>query len=179
MKKTTRLFDEMRKIFTIIIILVGLSVSTYAQTGTPQDILKKAVRDAKELVKAGWKSSVKMPPIERQLNNAYLREARILDDGYPQYIMGYSRRRGMNYQKVHSEAVNAARAEISKKFGSDVWTEYNNKIKSDGSNTSHMFIRALSVQKLKKAEPVVDIFREYKDGEVEIEVRIAYDTKGE
>lgn len=169
----------MRKIFTIITILVSFSICIYAQTGTPQDILKKADRDAKELEKAGWKPCFRMPEIRRQLNNAYLREARIMDDGFPQYIMGYSRRRGMNYQRVHSEAVNAARAEISKKFGSDVWTEYNNKIKSDGSNTNHMIIRVLSVQKLKRTEPVVDIFREYKDGEVEIEVRIAYDTKGE
>lgn len=169
----------MRKIFTIITILVGFSICTYAQTGTPQDILKKADRDAKELLKAGWKPYVKMPEIRRQLNNAYLREAIIMDDGFPQYIMGYSKRRGMNFQRVHSEAVNAARAEISKKFGSDVWTEYNNRMSSDGSNSSRMIVRVLSVQKLKKTEPIVDIFREMKDGEVEVEVRIAYDTKSE
>lgn len=169
----------MRKIFTIITILVGFSVCIYAQTGTPQNILKKADRDAKELEKAGWKPYVKMPEIRRQLNNAYLREDRIMDDGYPQYIMGYSKRRGMNFQRVHSEAVNAARAEISKKFGSDVWTEYNNRMSSDGSNSSRMIVRVLSVQKLKKTEPIVDIFREMKDGEVEVEVRIAYDTKSE
>ena len=170
--------EKMRKIFTIITILVSLSLGTYAQTGIPHAIQKKAHSDAKELIKAGWKPYVKMPEIERQLRNAYLMEDRIMDDGFPQFIMGYSTRRGMNFQRVHSEAVNTARAEISKKFGSDVWNEYNSKIGSGGSNKSHIIIRVFSNQKLKKTEPVVDIYREYKDGEVEVEVRIAYDTIG-
>lgn len=161
-------------------MLINLSsVNTYAQTITPQQILKLAVRDAEILVKAGWKPSVNMPPIERQLNNAYLRENR-MSDGEPQFIMGSSRRRGLNYQTAHSEAMAAAKKEVVNKMESNVSSEFKNITISKGTNTSQhnsMNTRVSSMQRLRKIEPVIDIFRELKDGEVEVEIRIAYDKK--
>lgn len=167
----------MRKIFTVISFMIGLSLSTYAQTITPQQIYKLANRDAEKLVKAGWKPAVNMPSIDRQLNNAYLKEYRKYD-GEPQFIMGFSTRRGLDYHRVHSEAMSAARKEISNKMGADVLSEFNSRTVLEGSNT-HQHTRSNTIstarQKLRKTDPVVDIFRELKDGEVEVEVRIAYD----
>lgn len=171
----------MRKIFAIITILVGLSICTYAQTGTPQDILKKANSDAKELEKAGWKPCFRMPEIKSQLIDVYLRKARIMNDGYPQYIIGYSRRRYKNFHGAHSMAMLAARGEIVKAIESYISSEIIIKIKTDiDSNTRQRIFRNVLVtskRKLGITEPVVDIYRELKDGEFEVEVRVAYNKK--
>lgn len=168
-----------RKVFTIIVFLIAMSVSIYAQTMTGQQIYKLANRDAEKYVKAGWKPAVKMPAIDRQLNNAYL-QAEMIYEGKHQFVMGASTRKGRNYHKVHSEAMFAARKDIINKIESTIKTETHVKIKKDDSNTrqetSHDII-SIAKQKLYRTEPVVDIFRELKDGEIEVEVRIAYDMK--
>lgn len=165
----------MRKLFTVIFFLVGLSLSTYAQTMTPQQIYKLANRDAEKYVKAGWKPAAKMPSIDRQFNNAYLRE---MYDGKSQFIIGSSTRRGRIYQRVHSEAMNNARKDVLDKIESEVSSEIIIKIKSEESYTRQQIVAntiSSARQKLRKTEPIVDIFRELKDGEVEVEVRIAYE----
>lgn len=164
----------MRKIFTIFFMLISLSVCTYAQTG--QDILKKARRDAKELVKAGWKPYEKMPDIERQLNNAYLLEDRKVD-GELQYFIGSSRRKGTDLQKAHSAAMISARAKIAKDINSYISTNIIVKMGSDGNQRISPNILITTERKLGKTEPVVDIYRKLNDDEYEVEVRISYAKK--
>lgn len=164
----------MRKIFTIVFILISLSVCTYAQTG--QDILKKARRDAKELVKAGWKPYIKMPDIEEQLNNAYLLEDRVID-GESQYFMGSSRCRGNDLQKAHSAAMMSARTKIAKDINSYISTNIIVKMGSDSNQRISRNILVTTERKLGKTEPIVDIYREMNDDKYEVEVRISYAKK--
>ncbi len=163
----------MSKLYIIIIILICLSLSTNAQTVT----LKQIRREAVKLEKEGWKAPVNKPDIQRQLRDAYLK-SELMDDGVPRYIVGFSRRKGSDYQKVHSEAIASARKDISRQMDSYVLSEFNHVTTISGSKVrenNNRINRASSIQNLKNIVPTLDIFRDLKDGEVEVEVRLFYD----
>ena len=169
----------MRKIVTIIIILVGLSICSYAQKGTPQDILKKADRDAKELEKAGWKPYFNMPEIKRQLRDAFGYEYSNIEGNIQYFIVFSKSSRAMNLHDAHTKAMIAARGEIVKAINSYVSSEILIKPALD-SNTRQRIEHKIEVncrQKLGKTEPVVDMFRELKKDEYEVKVGVVYKKK--
>ncbi len=163
----------MGKFFIIFIIQICLSLSADAQTVT----LKQIRREAVKLEKEGWKAAVNKPDIQRQLRDAYL-QSELMEDGVPRYIVGFSRRKGFDYQRVHSEAIASAKKDIINQMESYVLSEFNHVTTISGSkvrDNNNRINRTSSIQKLKKTVPTLDIFRELKDGEVEVEVRIFYD----
>lgn len=169
----------MRKILTIITILIGLSVCSYAQTGIPLKIVKKAERDANELEKAGWKPYFNMPDIKRQLRNAFGYEYSNFEGNSQYFIASSGSRRAMNLHDAHTKAMIDARGEIGKAIESYVSSEIIIKTDLD-SNTRQRILRNIIVtcrQKLGKTDPVVDMFRELKKDEYEVKVRIVYKKK--
>lgn len=169
----------MRKIFIIITILIGLSVCSYAQTGIPHNIQKKADRDAKELEKAGWEPYLKMPDIKRQLRDAFGYEYSNFEGNSQYFIASSGSRRAMNLHDAHTKAILAARGEIVKAMNSYVSSEIIIKTDLD-SNTRQRMLHNIVVtcrQKLGKTEPIVDMYRKLKSGEYEVKVRVVYKKK--
>ena len=65
---------------------------------------KAARKEAKNLIKEGWKNAAGALPIDKQLDRSYLMQYEYDEDMYPKYIMGEAMSIGTNYDGAKMQA---------------------------------------------------------------------------
>ena len=134
-------------------------------------------------------------PMEQQLLKAYKLQAETDADEQPKYIFGQAMSGGTFYDAAKIQATELAKAELAGNISTDlttlVTTKLENRQTGPGEATSASEIvqkgkalvsqklkgKALVSQKLKMPITLIELFRDRKEGGMEVQVRLAYDRE--
>jgi len=143
---------------------------------------KDARKQAKVLKKAGWIVSPGTLPLEKQLDRAYLMENEFDEDLFPKYIMANAQSVGGNYDAAKTAAQSLAITNLAGQIQTEVTALVENTVANkqleEGDAVSItetvMSSKNLISQSIGRTLTVVECYRDLKNGNKEVLVRIAY-----
>lgn len=191
---------RMKKTFLLILIcMFAGALSGYAQLSKDQmkerkeitkstksqlneKATKVARKEAKNLIKEGWKSSAGALPIDKLLARSYLIQYEYDEDMYPKYIMGEAMSIGTNYDGARMQALELAKQNLAGQIQTEVTalvenTVANEQLKAEEAETitrSVMAAKNLISQSLGRTISVMELCRTLPNKNKEVLVRIAY-----
>ncbi|MDE6512933.1 MAG: hypothetical protein K2L05_01965 [Muribaculaceae bacterium] len=144
---------------------------------------KDARKEAKKLVKEGWKTPPGALPLEKQLDRSYIMQFQFDDEGFPKYIMADGMSVGGNYDAAKMQALELAKqnlaGQIQSEVGSLIETSVaNNQLDGNDAESitkSVMAAKSLISNSIGRIIPVVEAYREIKSNKnSQVLVRVAY-----
>lgn len=168
----------MRKALLFIIATMLLSLSSFAQS-------KEAKKEAKALAKQGFKAAAGIDPLEQQLDRAYAMEYELNDKGEAKYISGFGSGISSHYDQARTQAVAAAKEDLAKSLSQKVAASIesmttNKQISNSEAETLTKSLATSSTafaNSIRKTEVVIEYFRELKNGDKEVSVRLFCDSE--
>lgn len=172
----------MKKILSLALISAFLfSLSSYAGYNEKQ-VQKDAKKEAKELKKDGFEPQPGALPLERQLENCYMKALDLDEDGFPKYFMGNASTQGTNYDAAKMQAGAVARQDLATQISTQLTQLIDNRLANkqleDGVVASIAQTTSKSKElisaKLSNTANLLECFRKTSDGRYEVRLRIAY-----
>ena len=139
----------------------------------------------KTLKKQGWLAAPGALPLEKQLDRSYLMQNEFDEDLFPMYLHGEGISTAQNYDAAKMQAMELARQQLA----GQIQTEVTALLESNVSNNqleageaasvtkTIMSAKALISKSLGRTIPIVEVYRNLKNGNKEVLVRIAYSSK--
>ena len=148
-------------------------------------VSKATKKEAKTLVKEGWKVAPGHLPLEKQLEKSYKMSYEFDDDGLPKYIMGDAMSPGKFYDAAKAQAVELAKTNLAGQIETEVTaliesTLANEQITQDDAESIARTVSAsknLIVQRLGRVIPVIELYKPHSKKSVEVRVTIAYNAE--
>ena len=181
-------------------LLVGTSTS-YAQLTKEQrkernEILKaskaelnakasKAARkEAKTLMKEGWKTAPGALPLDKQLDKSYTMQMEYDEDMFPKYLMGEAMSISENYDAAKMQALELAKQNLAGQIQTEVTalienTVANKQLQPEEAASVVQSISAgksLISQSIGRVITVVEVYRTVSNKNKEVLVKIAYNA---
>lgn len=168
-------------------VLVALSFSMSAMCQTkdyPPSVQKKiekaAKKEAKAMVKEGWKTTGL--PLEDQLYRYFAYQYDFDENNHPNYFFGLGMTTGGNYDAARMQATELARSEIGRSMDSDATSLIENMMgneqidKGEATSISTMVgeLKVFSSQHLKGVMTVVEAYRDLPNKNREVQMRLAH-----
>jgi hypothetical protein len=147
---------------------------------------KAARNEAKALKKEGWKVNPGTLPLEKQLDNSYLKQQEFDDDLFPKYIMADGKSIGESYEAARAAAESLAKGTLAGRIQTEVAALIENTIanKQLAPQEAASIVetvqssKELITQSIGRTLPMVECYRELKkNGNIEVLIRIAYSEK--
>lgn len=146
---------------------------------------KAARKEAKNLKKQGWLTAPGALPLEKQLDKSYMMQNEFDEDLFPMYIQGEGISTGQNYDAAKMQAMEMARQQLAGQIQTEVTALLesnvsNNQLEAgDAASVTKtiMAAKALISKSLGRTIPIVEVYRNLKNGNKEVLVRIAYSSK--
>ena len=143
---------------------------------------KTTQKEAKRLKKEGWVVSPGALPMEKQLERSYLMEFEYDENQFPKYIMANAQSIGENYDAAKMAATSLAITNLAGQIQTEVAALVENTVgnnqMSAGEATSVtqsvMASKNTIAQSIGRVITVVECYRELKNKNKEVMVRIAY-----
>jgi len=143
---------------------------------------KAARSEAKKLQKAGWLTTPGALPIDKQLDNSYLKQYEYDENNLPKYIMGEAMSIGENYDAAKMQALELAKQNLAGQIQTEVTALVENNVANKqlaaedaASITSSVLAsKNLISQSIGRVVPVVEVYRVKDNKNKEVLVRIAY-----
>lgn len=187
-------------LFIAMSLLVGTSTS-YAQLTKEQrkernEILKaskaelnakasKAARkEAKTLMKEGWKTAPGALPLDKQLDKSYTMQMEYDEDMFPKYLMGEAMSISENYDAAKMQALELAKQNLAGQIQTEVTalienTVANKQLQPEEAASVVQSISAgksLISQSIGRVITVVEVYRTVSNKNKEVLVKIAYNA---
>lgn len=186
-------------VFTVFALM--LSVNTFAQEkATKKDyktmakqekvlnneLKKKALKDArkeaKKLTKEGFKTPIGKLPLDKQIENAWQKQAEMAPDGTPFWYVASSRAIGGNQSSAVLQATNAAKIELAGQIQTKVSQLIEAKVANDdmGQEEAASLSSVVAASKsvisatLGRITPLVEVYRTLENKNVEVMVTLGY-----
>lgn len=145
---------------------------------------KAARKEAKKLKKEGWTTTPGTLPLDKQLDKSYLMQYEYDSDMYPKYIMGEAMSVGGNYDAAKMQALELAKQNLAGQIQTEVTalienTVANKQLDADDAASITQSILAsknLISQSIGRTIPVVEAYRTLPNKNVQVLVRIAYNS---
>lgn len=145
---------------------------------------KDARKEAKSMVKEGWKVTPGALPIEKQLDKSYMMQYEQDEDGYPKYIMGEAMSTAQNYDAAKMQALELAKQNMAGQIQTEVTalienTVANSQLEPEEAATitkSVMASKNLISQSIGRVVPIVEVYRTLPNKNKDVLVRIAYSS---
>ena len=182
------------KAMRILIMSVALSLSMSAMCQTTAQMKSKqakavlkekaskdARKEAKKMEKEGWKVTPGAPPLEKQLDRAYMYALDIDDDMNQLYLLGEGKSVAGNYDAARMQARELARLEIAGSISSEATSLIDNMVgnkqldNEDAASMTTMLSESKTIfsQKLGRTMVAVEAYRELPNKNREVLVRLA------
>jgi len=147
-----------------------------------EKVSKDAKKQARKLAKAGWMVSPGAIPLEKQLDKSFLMQYEFDENLFPKYIMAEAQSVGGNYDAAKTSAISLAITNLAAQIQTEVTalvenTVANNQLEAgDAASITEtvMSSKNLISQSMGRTIPVVECYRELKNGNKEVLVRLAY-----
>jgi len=145
-------------------------------------VTKTTKKEAKRLKKEGWKVSPGALPIEKQLERSYLMEFEYDTNLYPKYIMANAQSIGENYDAAKTAATSLGITNLASQIQTEVTALVENTVgnqqlsANDAASITESVMASKNVisQSIGRVIPVVECYRQLKNGNKEVMVRFAY-----
>ncbi len=147
-----------------------------------EKVSKTTKKEAKRLQKEGWVVSPGALPLEKQLERSYLMEYEYDENMYPKYIMANAQSVGENYDAAKTAATSLAITNLAGQIQTEVTALVENTVANQQLSAgdaasiteSVMASKNLISQSIGRVITVVECYRELKNKNKEVMVRIAY-----
>ena len=151
-----------------------------------KDLQKKAIKDArkeaKKLTIEGFKTPVGKLPLDKQLENAWQKQAEMTPDGTPFWYIASSRAVGGNQSSAALQATNAAKIDLAGQIQTKVSQLIEAKVANDdmGQEEAASLSSVVGASKsvisatLGRVIPLVEVYRTLPNKNVEVMVTLGY-----
>lgn len=145
--------------------------------------IKKAV---KQMEKEGWKVNMGALSLEKQMEKSQQMQWELdMNSGLPKYIMGEGKVISSNYSAGKNQAMAQAKTELAGNIQTEVAALIEDKTGNNEIGQGEAVAFSESVQAAKqmiaqsigRTIPVVECYRELKNGNVEVQVRVFYNIE--
>lgn len=191
----------MKKIMMVAMALIVACSATFAEQSEQKEIRKErqqiaklakkelnekvsktTQKEAKRLKKEGWIVSPGALPMEKQLERSYLMEFEYDENLYPKFIMANAQSIGENYDAAKTAATSLAITNLAGQIQTEVTALVENTVANqqlsagDAASITEtvMASKNLISQSIGRVITVVECYRELKNHNKEVMVRIAY-----
>lgn len=170
-------------IFSIVLLCVCMPSMAQLTSQQEKEVAKEAKKEAKTLIKEGWRVPAGELSIEKQLAQSIMMTMEKDDDGRPKYVFGRANSGGDFYDAAKLQAMEVAKSELIGNMSADVTRLIDMKLQNQQKNARSASSLATIMakgksfmsQKLKNILPVLEIYRTNSDGTVEVQLRLAYE----
>ena len=146
---------------------------------------KTARNEAKRLKKEGWKPAPGALPIEKQLDNSFLKQQEEDELGYPKFLMGEAMSIGENYDAAKMQALELSKQNLAGQIQTEVTALIENTVankqlaKEEAVSITESVIASKNLisQKIGKTIVVTELYRELSNKNKEVLVRVAYNMQ--
>lgn len=146
---------------------------------------KTARKEAKRLVKEGWKVTPGALPLEKQLDKSYLMQMEYDENMFPKYLMGEAMSIGENYDAARLQAMELAKQSLAGQIQTEVTalienTVSNKQLAAEEAASVTQTISAaknLISQSIGRVLTVVEMYRVLGNKNKEVSLRIAYNAE--
>ena len=146
---------------------------------------KTARNEAKRLKKEGWKPAPGALPIEKQLDNSFLKQQEEDELGYPKFLMGEAMSIGENYDAAKMQALELSKQNLAGQIQTEVTALIENTVankqlaKEEAVSITKSVIASKNLisQKIGKTMVVTELYRELSNKNKEVLVRVAYNMQ--
>jgi hypothetical protein len=180
---------------TILLMLLALTFATVtvnAQQNSKdlkKEIKKKPVKEAKKeakkFAKDGYKVAPGALPMGKQIEAAWMRQYEMDEDGYPLYIVASGNSVANTTSAAKLQATELAKLELAGSISTQVAALIESSIANQQLNTEEAAsvtktvaaAKNIIAQELGRTIPLFEIYKTLPNKNVEINVRIAYNSK--
>lgn len=146
---------------------------------------KAAKKEAKKYVKEGWEVAPGALPIEKQLDKAYMMQQQYDESMFPMFIMAEAMSIGEHYDAAKMQAMELAKQGLAGQIQTEITALVDNNVSNkqlSGEEAASitqtvMVSKNLIAQKIGRVIPVVEMYRDKKNGNKEVLVRIGYNAR--
>lgn len=186
---------KLTKILTFTLVAIfAFGTLTLAQTkkenkGLKKEIKKKAVKEArkeaKKFKKQGYTVAPGALPMEKQIETAWMRQYETDEDGYPMYIVASGNSVANTQSAAKLQSTELAKLELAGSISTQVGALIENSIANQQLNAEEAASVTKTVaaskniiaQELGRTLPLFEIYRTLDNKNVEVNVRMAYNSK--
>jgi hypothetical protein len=181
----------MKTAITIILSLIFLSTTLMAQQTDKQlkselkdKAMKEAQKEAKKLGKEGWKVNPGSLPLDKLIEQAWMKQVAEDENGLAKYIAADGNGVAESKSVAEAQAIEFAKLQLAGTIESNIASI----IKGNLANSQESTADATSVteivqsskniiaQQMGYINPTFKIYRDLKDKKIEVQVRIFYET---
>lgn len=182
----------MKKTLTLVICAFFTASLIVAQT-TEKEIkkelkdkaIKEAKQEAKSLKKEGWKTMPGELPMEKMIENAWMKQVAKDDEGNPAYIKADGNAIAESKTVAEAQALEFAKLQLAGTIETKVASIVNGNLANqqlsteDAASITELVQSSKSViaQELGLIDPAFKLYRDLKDQKIEVQTRIFYETK--
>lgn len=157
-------------------------ISKLAKKELNEKVTKATKKEAKRIKKEGWVVSPGALPLEKQLERSYLMEFEYDENLFPKYIMANAQSIGENYDAAKTAATSLAITNLAGQIQTEVTALVENTVANqqlsagDAASITEtvMASKNLISQSIGRTIVVIECYRELKNGNKEVMVRLAY-----
>ncbi|MDR1556121.1 MAG: hypothetical protein LBS88_03695 [Tannerellaceae bacterium] len=141
-----------------------------------------AVKEAKKFEKDGYRAFLGDLPMEKQIENAWVKTVDVNASGYPEYIVGNAQVTAGNVTAAKSQALHAAKVEIASLTSAMIASLIessvaNNEVTNGEAQTLNKHLQAskeLVVADLGQVTKDLEVYRELPNKNIQIITRLSY-----
>ena len=182
----------MKKIYILTVLAMFCAAAIFAQNTTKEQkkelndrAIKGARQEAKALGKDGWKTMPGSIPLDKLLEDAWMKQVATGENGQPIYITAYGNGVAESKSVAEAQAIEFAKLQLAGTIESNIASI----VKGNMANSQESTKEATSVteiiqsskniiaQQMGYINPAFKIYRDLKDKKIEVQVRIFYETK--
>jgi hypothetical protein len=149
-----------------------------------ENATRSARKEAKKMQKDGWVVTAGALPLDKQLDEAWMKQYEKDDIGYPKYIVANGNAIGTNYSAAKNQALNLAKVELAGLIATQVAGLAENSVanqdlsKEEAASVVKTVEASKNIiaQEIGRVIPLLEVYKELKNKNVEVQVRIAYNV---
>lgn len=182
-------------LFCIFIILIGCGSSKSSKQSTnskeelrkelKQSAIKQARKEAKTYKKEGFKTFLGGMPLDKQIENAWMKSVAIDESGLTEYLVANARVIGGNVSAAKMQATHQAKVELAGLMSSNISSLIENSVSNkELSNEEAIAInkavqasKELIIADLGRVTKEIEIYKDLNNKSVEVLVCLSYSSK--
>jgi len=169
--------------------IISVTAAQKTEKELKKDVKEKAIKEArkeaKNLSKQGWKTNPGSLPLEKLVEDAWMKQYQTDENGQPSYIMADGNGVAETKSVAEAQAVEMGKLQLAGLIESNIASI----VKGNLANAQESTQEATSVteiiqsskniiaQQLGYINPNFKIYRDLKDKKIEVQIRIFYETK--
>ncbi len=170
---------------SLVMPLMAQTTSKESEKDLKKRSIKMARKKAKKMKKQGYYEAPGALPMDKQLENAFIKQNMEDEDGYPKYITASGNSVAGSQTAAHLQAMETAKLTLAGTISTNVAALIENNIaneqftKEEAATVTKIVSASKNIiaQELGRVIPLTEMYKEVGDDNIQADVMIAYDSK--